>query len=141
MANKSEQKRFDEWNEIKKGIQKRGKVPSIQEGEVWWLGNGQNIGVEINGKGERFARPVIVLTKFGKLSFLGIPVTTKEHGGSWYKEYIFREEKRWAVLCQARMCSVYRLYRKIGSLPETDLDMIRNAFLELHLKKSPQSHD
>lgn len=114
---------------------------SIREGEVWWFADGQNVGVEINGKGERFARPILILTKFGKLSFTGIPLTSKRHNGSWYVEFTFKEKTSYAVLCQAKMCSVYRLYRKMGVLPEQDFNKIGIAFLKLHAKKFPQSCD
>ena len=134
-------KNFDAWNKVKKNIHKRAKVHSIREGEIWWFADGQNIGVEINGKGERFARPVLILTKFGKLSFMGIPLTTKKHSGSWYVQYKFKDRNCYAALCQAKMYSVYRLYRRMGTLPESDLDRIRTVFLELNSKKFPQSFD
>lgn len=138
MAKRLEQKRFDEWNRVKKSIHKRARVQSIQEGEIWWFGDGENIGVEINGKGERFARPVLVLTKFGRLSFLGIPLTTKKHEGPWYAEYTFGGEIKYAVLCQAKTISIYRLYRKMGVMSSKDFKKIKRKFRRLCRKKFPQ---
>lgn len=135
---KWEQKQFDEWNKTKKNIQRRGKTPSIKEGEIWWFADGKNVGVEINGKGTGFARPVLILTKFGRLSFLGIPLTTKKHEGSWYAEQDFKGKKCYAALHQAKALSVHRLYGKMGELPEDDLTLIRQTFLELHIKNFPR---
>ena len=97
-----EEKHFDEWIEVKEKLHFGGSMPKISEGDIWWCSCGENVGVEINGKGERFARPVLVFTKFGRLSFLGIPLTTKRHDGPWYAEYIFNGETKYAVLCQVR---------------------------------------
>ncbi|MBQ7040882.1 type II toxin-antitoxin system PemK/MazF family toxin [Candidatus Saccharibacteria bacterium] len=132
-------KSFDAWNKVKKNIHKRAKVPSIREGEIWWFADGQNVGVEINGKGERFARPVLVLTKFGKLSFFGVPLTSKKHQGSWYSSVVFKDKTEYAALCQAKALSIHRLYRKMGMLPSSDLEKVRTSFIALHSKKCPQS--
>ena len=136
-----QKKHFNEWNKVKKNINRRAKVPTIHEGEVWWFADGQNVGVEIDGKGERFARPIVILTKFGKLSFFGIPLTSKKHDGSWYAEYDFNGKTQYAALCQARTISVNRLYRKMGEMTKSDLQRVRDGFLALHDKKYPSSSD
>ena len=50
-----EEKRFEEWFELKES-HTTGRVPDTREGEVWWCAVGENVGVEINGKSKTFAR-------------------------------------------------------------------------------------
>lgn len=54
---------FDNWNNIKKDINNKRANINIKEGCVYWINVGFNIGCEVNGKGENFARPVLVLKK------------------------------------------------------------------------------
>lgn len=49
----------------------------IREGEIRWCRLGMNIGSETQGKGSYFERPVLILKKFSRDVFLGIPVTSK----------------------------------------------------------------
>ena len=42
-----EEKRFDEWINLKEKLHFNAKAPRISEGEVWWCSFGENVGVEI----------------------------------------------------------------------------------------------
>jgi mRNA-degrading endonuclease toxin of MazEF toxin-antitoxin module len=78
-------KDYKEWHSIKSNIQNTKKRPRfINEREIWYCGFGDNIGVEINGKGSLnaksenlFLRPVLILKITGAYTFIGIPLTTK----------------------------------------------------------------
>lgn len=61
-----DEKRFDEWIEVKKSRHDSARLPVIKDGEIWWCAMGENIGVEINGKNESFARPVLVFKKLSR---------------------------------------------------------------------------
>lgn len=71
-------KDFDKWNERKKKLDIRviEKTLFFREGEVWWVHFGLNIGFEINGKGDEFIRPVLIVKKYNEYSFLAIPLST-----------------------------------------------------------------
>lgn len=101
-----EVKHFDEWNTVKKHTHDSSRIPAIKEGEIWWCAIGENVGIEINGKHERFSRPVLVLKKLSRFGFMGIPLTSQEHKGSWYVSFVFRDKKQIATLAQARVMSV-----------------------------------
>ena len=58
---------------------------------------GENVGIEINGKGKRFLRPVLILKKLSKNGFLGVPLTSQEHKGNWYANFIFLDKKQFAM--------------------------------------------
>lgn len=130
-SNDEDGKRFDEWMERKRDFHFRGRIPTINEGEIWWCGVGENVGVEINGKSERFSRPVLIIRKFGRFSFVGIPLTSQSHDGSWYAKFQFQGKDSWAVLTQVRSFSVSRLYGRIGTVPNSDLALVTERFLEL----------
>ncbi len=127
-----EEKRFDEWNEVKKNTYGLRRMPAIKEGEIWWCAIGENVGVEINGKSEVFSRPVLVLKKLSSFGFMGIPLTSQMHEGDWYVPFAFQGKTSVAVLSQTRTFSVLRLYRRMGTLPESDLDAIAIGFDRLY---------
>ena len=97
---------------------------------------GENVGTEINGKSKTFARPVLVIRKLSRYSFIGVPLTSQKHEGSWYSSFEFQNKRQVAVLAQVRNFSVSRLYRKMGVVPESDLELVRNGLASLILGKN-----
>ncbi len=89
-------------------------------------------GVEINGKSKTFARPVLILRKLNCFSFMGIPLTSQKHRGNWYVCFEFKNKNEYAVLAQARVLSVSRLYKRIGVVPNSDLELVRTGFRNLY---------
>ncbi len=128
----ADDERFDEWNELKKKLNHSGGRPTIREGEIWWYAAGANIGIEIDGKGKRFSRPILIMTKLSKDGFMGIPLTSQEKSGSWYVSFDFLEKTQYAAVCQAKVMSVSRLYTKIGQVPKSDLERVRTAFHKIY---------
>lgn len=126
------EKHFDEWMELKEELHFNANIPRILEGEVWWCSFGENIGVEINGKSAIFSRPVLIMKKLSKFGFMGVPLTSQEKQGSWYVEFEFLGKKEWAALCQARVMSVSRLHGKMGQVPTSDLNSVREGFIKLY---------
>ena len=68
---------FNNWNDVKIELDLHGRQPKIAEGQIWWAGVGKNIGAEVYGKNERFARPVLIFRKLGGMNFMAIPLSTK----------------------------------------------------------------
>ena len=127
-------KRFDEWIKLKKILHKSNKSKPIKEGEIWWCAMGENVGTEINGKHSRFDRPVLIFKKLSQYQFLGVPLSTKYHRGSWYVPYTFQGKHCIAVLCQIKIISIKRLYERKGELDETDFLRIKKGFKKLYLE-------
>ena len=127
-----DKKDFRGWIKVKEKLHFNARMPRISQGEIWWCSFGENVGVEINGKSNRFTRPVLVMKKLSKDGFMGIPLTSQEKTGSWYVEFEFLGNKEYAALCQARMISVSRLHSKLGQIPRSDLENIKNAFHDLY---------
>jgi mRNA interferase MazF len=57
-------KPFSEWSIEKERINSSKKRPLVKCGEIFWCSVGLNVGVEYDGKGKKFLRPVLVLKKF-----------------------------------------------------------------------------
>lgn len=118
--------------ELKESIHSLSKLPTINNGDVWWCGIGENVGVEINGKSNRFSRPVLILKKLSKFGFMGVPLSSQPHEGSWYIPFVFQDKRQVAVVAQARVMSVSRLYTKIGRVPDSDLELVKTGFHDLY---------
>jgi mRNA interferase MazF len=135
-----EEKRFDDWNEIKKEIHAGGRKLLFREREIWWYAAGENIGREINGKGENFSRPILVLRKYGADTFFGVPLSSVLHSENiWYARINVGGETRSALLSQASSFSTLRLYRKISKIPKDEYEYVCNLLQGLLFKKFPPS--
>ena len=53
------------------------KFPTIRQREIWWCSISINIGVEEDGKNNLYERPILVVRKFNRRHFMGVPLTTK----------------------------------------------------------------
>ena len=112
---------FDEWNKEKKIIDiKDIDNPKImfQDREVWWCSVGLNIGYEQDGKGKNFERPIVILRKFNKYIFLGIPLTTKRKNLAlpFYLKLKGAKIESIAILSQIKLFSSKRLLRRIEKI-------------------------
>ena len=123
---------FNRWNNVKTHLELHGRQPNPSQGEIWWAGVGKNLGVEMHGKNDRFARPVLVYRKISRHCFMGIPLTSKEHEGSWYVSFMQNGIKETAMLHQARIMSVKKLYSRMGRIDEKDMSVIKGAFINLY---------
>lgn len=70
-------KDFDKWNHNKKTLDASVKEVFFHDREVWWCKLGVNVGFEQDGKGDRFARPILIVKKFNNQIFWGVPLSTK----------------------------------------------------------------
>ena len=124
-------KDFDSWNIIKKGLQDRNACASFEEREIWWCSIGLNVGDEEDGKGENARRPVLVLRKFNKRIFWGVPLTTKVKDNPHYYKIQFKEKEQCAMLTQLKLYDSKRLGSKMGRLSKIQLSGIRKAIAAL----------
>lgn len=134
MNKEIDQKRFPEWITLKEKLHNVNRLPDIKDGEIWWCAMGENVGVEINGKNREFSRPVLVFKKLSRYGFMGIPLTSQKHIGTWYISFVFQDKEETAVLAQAKVISVSRLYKRMGAIADPDFDLVRKSFKKLYLK-------
>ncbi|MEI8223497.1 MAG: type II toxin-antitoxin system PemK/MazF family toxin [bacterium] len=127
-------KKFKTWFLLKEKLHAiHAKPPYFNESDIWWCSMGENIGVEVNGKSELFSRPVLVLRKLSRESFLGIPLTSQEKKGTWYVPITQGKSVSYALLNQVRLLSTKRLSSKMGSLDEIDFNKVKSGFIDLIL--------
>ena len=127
-------KRFLEWIQLKQKLHDNVyALPLFKDGEVWWCSFGENVGIEVNGKGKKFSRPTIVFRKLSAEGFLAIPLSTKTNAGTWYVPMVHRGIDCVAVLSQVRVLSAKRLLEKCGEVDAREFQEIKNAFFLLYL--------
>ena len=115
-------KHFDQWIKQKKQLDTYSTTGTlyIKEREVWWISIGVNVGAEIDGKNELFERPVLIFRKVGREQFYGLPLTSKEKSGPFYRLVHYGESAGNVCLSQLRVFSTKRLIRKIDVVKEAE---------------------
>ncbi len=123
---------FDLWNEVKKETNKKSYPLHFKEREIYFIRVGKNIGFEQNGKGEYFLRPVLVLRKFSRYFFVGIPLTSQAKEDMFHFKFSFKANKHsYAILSQIRAFDANRLERKIGKISNDDFAELKKRLREL----------
>jgi mRNA interferase MazF len=118
-------KDFNSWNKKKKNINdKEYLAPLFKEKDIWWLSVGINIGFEEDGKHENFVRPVLILKKFNRMLFFGIPLSKQIKNNPYYFPITLKKEKVSALISQIRVFSSKRIWNKIGELDSKDYNKI-----------------
>lgn len=125
-------KDYEEWDKYKQTLGLNTNLPYFKEREVWWTSIGINLGHEEDGKGEQFSRPVIILKKYGKHTFSGIPLSTTDKVGIYYFHFTFIEGKDSAALIgHVNTYDSIRLIRKYGVIDKITFEQIRKAAKDL----------
>jgi mRNA interferase MazF len=126
------QKDFDEWTKTKKIVDNTsiGYNFFYHEREIWWSSIGLNIGVETDGKNDYFERPILVIKKFNKHMFWGIPLTSHKKEGIFYFEIKHSKGISWAMLAQMRTFSTKRLLRKMTTVPRIEFHYLKTKIIE-----------
>lgn len=125
-------KDFEHWHKVKENINSSEKNLYFYEQEVWFCSLGANVGFEQDGKGDRFGRPVVVVKKFNKNVFLGIPLTTKVKTGKYYFPISLTDNiPRGAILSQVRLIDAKRLYQRVGFLSKDSFADMKKALIRI----------
>ena len=116
-----------EWTRIKLKVNQRS-VEKIYfySREIWWANIGSNIGFEQDGKNFNFSRPILVLKKFNKNMFWGLPLTSKNKIGDYFYSIYRKDENYTFILSQLKLISSKRLIRKINKISIEDFEIIKN---------------
>ncbi len=102
---------------------------------MWWCNLGLNIGFEQDGKGEKFARPVLVLRKFSHQVFWGIPLTKSKKSGKYYVPLLIGSiDIGFAIISQLRLIDAKRLYQKLGDITHENHEKIAKMVSTLCLE-------
>ncbi len=123
-------KDFDGWNELKKQLDALPRAPRFSERQVWWCSIGVNVGHEQDGKNEFYNRPVVVLRKFNRQLFLGLPLSTRGPG-PYRHPFTFKNRTQYALLSHLRLYDARRFQSRLGELPEDTFDELKKVVREL----------
>ena len=127
-------KDFDIWNLQKQNIENHDKKFLFKERDIIFIKMGKNIGYEKNGKGLEFIRPVVVVRKFNKNIFWGMPLTSKPlvHKNKYYMSLgEVRGTSNWAILSQGRSFDIKRAKHKIGMLDKKIFEKLKQKTKEI----------
>ena len=131
-------KDFDTWNLKKKSLEIKDDIPFYATREIWFCSLGVNLGFEQDGKNDEFERPVLVLKKFNKNVFWGVPLSTKIKPKN--RHYLTLKQGTFeysAIISQLRLYDSKRLQRKLYMMDKKSYDALVNALArELPIKKS-----
>jgi mRNA interferase MazF len=123
-------KDFNGWNKVKVKINSDEKIPTFREREIWWCSTGVNVGVEQDGKNILYERPVLIIHKFNRRLFWGVPITSKLKEFPFYYPIHYKgvdddvPKERRAILSQMRAYDSVRLTRPMGKLGHQQFDEI-----------------
>ena len=123
-------KDFGQWLRIKAELDIRHDSPTFQEREIWWCSIGVNVGFEIFGKDEKFTRPVLILRKYSRSTFFGLPLTSKRKQHPYHYHLHVAGKEGSVLLDQGRTIDSRRLIKKISKLNENDVAAIKEAFIQ-----------
>lgn len=129
-------KDFESWSKVKQELDKSKRRPTFKEREIWWCNIGMNIGYEIFGKDDKFWRPVLVLAKYSRNTFFGLPLTsTIKHDNKYFFPINFKNRGGSILLGQGRTLSSKRLSNIMGSISDNEFEDIAEAYIKLLIKK------
>lgn len=125
---------YDKWNNVKKEISQNNKIYTFKVREIYWIKLGHNVGYETDGKGENFLRPVLVVRKFGKNTFLGVPLTTATKTDMFHFKFILTQNQKvnYANLSQIKLFDTKRIKSKIGKMNIEDFNVMKIKMKELY---------
>ena len=133
-------KDFSAWHNVKTTInnQPEKNKPFFYEREIWWVSIGQNVGYEEDGKNDNYVRPVLVLRKFNKYTFLGIPLSTSPTTNKYRVAFTYKDNiKSTALLSQIRVFDSNRLATKDGTISDDGYKLIQQKLTEI-INTEPQ---
>lgn len=119
------------WHEIKRNIEHKDSRINFQIRDILFCSIGENIGFEQDGRGEEFLRPVVVIKKFNKQIFWGVPLTYTDKNSKYYFSFLLNKEKSVAILSQIRLFDAKRIKYKIGMINENDFVVLKEKIKQL----------
>ncbi|HIP11647.1 MAG TPA: hypothetical protein EYG73_02910 [Arcobacter sp.] len=121
---------YDKWNSLKQTLEKRKQL-QFNEREILFISMGQNMDFEQYGKGEDFLRPVVVVKKFNKHLFLGIPLSSKIKDSFFFHIIHFKERENSALLLQSKTFDSKRIKYGLAKLSENEFNKLVEKLCEV----------
>ena len=121
-------KNFKDWLCRKEKIEKEKAVKRFRNGEIRWVSLGVNIGAEIDGKGESFNRPCVLVSFSSDSLALVFPMSSKIKNLPGYVKIKIKEEEVSVCIHQAKVISTKRIFERITTISEDKLTTLKEAY-------------
>ena len=118
-------KDFDKWNSVKKRIHADEIKVNIRASEIRWITCGVNVGSEIDGKGESFTRPALIVHVVGSVLALVIPLSTKIKDVAGYIPFEFQGKQVSICVHQMRIIAQRRILARKGRISDKRLKQVK----------------
>ena len=121
-------KNYQIWTPVKiKTNNSLDRPTKFRAGQVWRCKIGENIGVEMDGKGDSFLRPVLILKRYGNDAFLGVPLTSQvKPPRPFYYPIHIGGRNGLVIISQLRFWDATRLTSFVDKLEPTEFKSIKN---------------
>jgi DNA helicase II / ATP-dependent DNA helicase PcrA len=128
-------KDYKNWSKVKRRVN-NGKLPEnfeIKSGDIFWCFFGENVGIEIDGKGEDYVRPALVIKFFNPKHIWVVPLTTNQGNIKFNIRLDSFSEFSYAITSQLKTISTLRLLRFIKNINRSDFLKVIHKTID-HLK-------
>lgn len=119
------------WHKKKIEIIQKQIIPDFNQRDIWWCSIGLNIGYEEDGKNNDFERPVLILKKFSKDVFIGLPLTSIRKESPYYFPCSIHGEDGSIIISHPRLLSSKRLNRRLLKIGRGIFKEITNKYISL----------
>lgn len=89
-----------------------------------------------DGKNQLFERPVLVLRKYSKNLFFGLPMASSKKHSKFHFPLTVRGMDRSVILSQGRTLSGKRLQRRLYKVNDNTFSQIEKSYMDLTLEKT-----
>lgn len=120
-------KDFNRWNQVKQTLNREERNPCVRAGEIRWATFGVNVGSEIDGKGNSFTRPVLIIHTIGNYLALVVPMSTKLKHSAGYVPFNYNDKNVSLCLHQMRAISQKRIFSRLLKIPGNQLRLVKSA--------------
>ena len=120
------EKDYTKWFKLKPKLNRKKNIAEIKEDQIWWCNLGLNIGDEEDGKGESVSRPILIIKKFNRYLFWGVPLTTQiKSDEKNYHIISFHNRRQSVLLTHLGVRDTKRLTTKLGKLTAEQFNEVR----------------
>ena len=93
---------------------------------------GANVGIEQDGKGDKYMRPILIFRKFSRRMGWALPLSTKVAKGEFFFPLLSESNIiRTAILPQMRMVDIKRLIHKIDTISDKEYGYLKKELIAL----------
>lgn len=126
-------KKFSEWFKVKERLNDATPVTFCRAGEIRWVSFGVNVGSEIDGKGESFTRPALIIHASGTHVALVVPLTTQTKSIKGYLPLEWKQKKNMLCINQMGVVSQKRIFSRLSKISDAKLSQVKEEIRQYYL--------